>query len=84
MNTKNSHENKNPKEFLTTLENLKSIPDYQNLGFTLNSLCTILKTALLNRMEADFNDYDLYNLISIIQSLLPNEELELLDLLNKR
>lgn len=83
-----SNKDINPKDFLIALENFPAIPDYQNLGFTLNSLCNILKTVLLTRTElpeyADFDDYDLFNTISLLQSLLPKEdEFELLDLLNE-
>lgn len=83
-----SNKNLNPKEFLIALENFPAIPDYKNLGFTLNSLCNILKTVLLTRTElleyADFDDHDLFNTISLLQSLLPREdEFELLDLLNE-
>ncbi|MGM5631625.1 hypothetical protein O2K51_12050 [Apibacter raozihei] len=37
----NSNENLNPKDFFVTLQKLKTIPDYENLGFTLKSLCKI-------------------------------------------
>lgn len=90
LKNESSFENKNidPKDFLISLQNFPAIPDYKNLGFTLNSLCNILKTVLLTRTElpeyADFDDYDLFNTLSLLQSLLPkDDEFELLDLLNE-
>lgn len=47
----NSKQEFNPKDFLNALQKLKNIPDYQNLGFTLKSLCKITQTALLAEIE---------------------------------
>lgn len=84
----NQNKNLNPKDFLIALQNFPNIPDYKNLGFTLNSLCNVLKTVLLTRTElpeyADFDDHDFFNTVSPLQALLPKEdEFELLDLLNQ-
>ncbi|WP_128331447.1 hypothetical protein [Apibacter sp. HY039] len=66
---------------------LKSIPDYENLGFTLKSLCNIAKTALLAETECKsltlcHKPLDLYNIFTLIKILIPKDELELLDKLN--
>ncbi|QYN44528.1 hypothetical protein GYM75_06575 [Gilliamella sp. ESL0441] len=85
-NVFNDNENLNPKEFLTILEKLKSIPDYQNLGFTLKSLCKITQTALLADLSfpeyTEHNKWDIYNILQLLRSLIPEDELELLDKLN--
>lgn len=85
-NVFNNNENLNPKEFLTILEKLKSIPDYQNLGFTLKSLCKITQTALLADLSfpeyTEHNKWDIYNILQLLRSLIPEDELELLDKLN--
>jgi hypothetical protein len=89
MNTKNSHENQklNPKDFLVTLQKLKPIPDYENLGFTLKSFCKVTQTALLAKISfpnyTEYDKWDIYNIMQLIRSLIPKDELELLDLLNK-
>ncbi|MGM5631444.1 hypothetical protein O2K51_11135 [Apibacter raozihei] len=84
---KSSNENFNSKDFLVTLQKLKSIPDYENLGFTLKSLCKITQTALLAEISfpnyTEHNQWDIYNILQLIRSLIPKDELELLDLLNK-
>ena len=85
-NFSNPTQNLNPKEFLTTLEKLKSISDYQNLGFTLKSLCKVTQTALLAKISfpnyTEHNQWDLYNILQLMRSLIPEEELELLDKIN--
>lgn len=85
---KSSNPNPNPKDFLNALQKLKNIPDYQNLGFTLKSLCKITQTALLADIEnpqwTEHSPWDLYNILQLIRSLIPKDELELLDLLNKK
>ncbi|MGM5631619.1 hypothetical protein O2K51_12020 [Apibacter raozihei] len=77
----------NPKDFLVTLQKLKNISDYQNLGFTLKSLCKITQTTLLADLSfpnyTEHNQWDIYNILQLICSLIPKDELELLDLLNK-
>ncbi|WP_128331618.1 hypothetical protein [Apibacter sp. HY039] len=88
MKNKNvSNENFNPKDFLVTLQKLKSIPDYENLGFTIKSLCKVTQTALLAEISfpnyTEHNQWDIYNILQLIRSLIPKDELELLDLLNK-
>lgn len=84
---KSSNQNPNPKDFLNALQKLKNIPDYQNLGFTLKSLCKITQTALLAEISfpkyTEHNQWDIYNILQLIRSLIPKDELELLDLLNK-
>ncbi|WP_295809512.1 hypothetical protein [uncultured Apibacter sp.] len=78
----------NPKDFLNALQKLKNIPDYQNLGFTLKSLCKITQTALLAEISSpnytEHTQWDIYNILQLIHSLIPKDELELLDLLNKK
>ena len=85
---KSSNQNFNPKDFLNALEKLKNIPDYQNLGFTLKSLCKITQTALLAEISfpnhTEHSQWDIYNILALIRSLIPKDELELLDLLNKK
>ena len=87
-NVSNENQNPNPKDFLNALQKLKNIPDYQNLGFTLKSLCKITQTALLAEIEnpqwTEHSPWDLYNILQLIRSLIPKDELELLDLLNKK
>ena len=82
----NSKQEFNPKDFLNALQKLKNIPDYQNLGFTLKSLCKITQTALLAEISfpnyTEHNQWDIYNILQLIRSLIPKDELELLDLLN--
>ncbi len=56
---KSSKQNLNPKDFLVTLQKLKTIPDYENLGFTLKSLCKITQTALL--ADLSFTNYTEHN-----------------------
>lgn len=85
--TKNfSNEHTNPKDLLTRLEHFLTLKDYQHLGYTLTSVCKVLKTALLTQIEfpeyTEHNLWDLYNLINLAQSLIPEEEWELLDKLN--
>ena len=84
---KSSNENLNPKDFLNALENCKGFTDYQNLGFTLKSLCKITQTALLAEISfpnhTEHSQWDIYNILQLIRSLIPKDELELLDLLNK-
>ncbi|MGM5631432.1 hypothetical protein O2K51_11065 [Apibacter raozihei] len=84
---KSSKQKLNPKDFLVTLQKLKTIPDYENLGFTLKSLCKITQTALLTEISfpnyTEHNQLDIYNILALIPSLIPKDELELLDLLNK-
>jgi len=52
----------------------------------LHSLGNIMQTALLAEMEhpkySNHNKWDMYNLLSLIKSLVPSNELELLDKLN--
>ena len=66
------------QQFLTTLN--------QQLGYTLHSLGNIMQTALLAEMEnpkySNHNKWDMYNLLSLINSLVPSNGLELLDKLN--
>jgi len=82
-----SKENPNPKDFLNALETLPFLDSYQELGFTLKSLCKIAKTALVMDSSypnlSEHNCWDIFNLLSIIDSLCPDSELELLDILNK-
>ncbi|WP_128331156.1 hypothetical protein [Apibacter sp. HY039] len=84
----NSNEKLNSKDFLFTLQKLKSIPYYENLGFTLKSLCKITQTALLADLSfpnyTEHTQWDIYNILQLIRSLIPKDELELLDLLNKK
>ncbi|MGM5631628.1 hypothetical protein O2K51_12065 [Apibacter raozihei] len=84
---KSSNKNLNPKDFLVTLHKLKTIPDYENLGFTLKSLCKITQTALLAEISfpnyTEHTQWDIYNILALIRSLIPKDELELLDLINK-
>ncbi|WP_128331145.1 hypothetical protein [Apibacter sp. HY039] len=84
---KSSNENLNPKDFLVTLQKLKTIPDYENLGFTLKSLCKVTQTALLAEISfpnyTEHTQWDIYNILALLRSLIPKDELELLDLLNK-
>ncbi|WP_128330974.1 hypothetical protein [Apibacter sp. HY039] len=49
MTTRNKkvEQNLNPKDCLTTLENFKSILDYENLDFTIKFLCEFTQTAQL-------------------------------------
>ena len=86
-NVSNENQNPNPKDFLNALQKLKNIPDYQNLGFTLKSLCKITQTALLAEISfpnyTEHNQWDIYNILALIRSLIPKDELELLDLLSK-
>ncbi|MGM5629395.1 hypothetical protein O2K51_00730 [Apibacter raozihei] len=67
-------------------EKLKTIPDYENLGFTLTYLCKITQTALLAELSfpnyTEHNQWDLYNILKLLRSLIPEDELELLDKLN--
>ena len=74
------------QQFLTTLNHFKHLEDYQQLGYTLHSLGNIMQTALLAEMEhpkySNHNKWDMYNHLSLIKSLVPNNELELLDKLN--
>lgn len=42
-----SNEHTNPKDLLTRLEHFQTLKDYQHLGYTLTSVCKVLKTALL-------------------------------------
>ncbi|CVK15992.1 hypothetical protein Ga0061079_104111 [Apibacter mensalis] len=42
-----SNEKINPKNFLTFLHALVTIPNYENLGYTLTSIRNIAQTALL-------------------------------------
>ena len=84
-----SNENKNlkTKDFLTTLEKLKSIPDYENLGFTITSLCNIAQTALLAETECRsltlcHKPLDLFNIFNLIKILIPEDEWEFLDKIN--
>lgn len=75
----NSKQEFNPKDFLNALENCKGFTDYQNLGFTLQSLCNILKTALAAEDEYKqllcyHTPLDIFNCISLISTLLPNDE----------
>ncbi|MGM5631438.1 hypothetical protein O2K51_11105 [Apibacter raozihei] len=84
---KSSKQKLNLKDFLVTLQKLKSIPDYENLGFTLKSLCKITQTALLAEISfpnnTEHTQWDIYNILALIRSLIPKDELELLDLLSK-
>ncbi|MGM5631622.1 hypothetical protein O2K51_12035 [Apibacter raozihei] len=84
---KSSNQKLNLKDFLVTLQKLKSIPDYENLGFTLKSLCKITQTALLAEISfpnyTEHTQWDIYNILQLIRSLIPKDELEWLDLLNK-
>ncbi|MGM5629398.1 hypothetical protein O2K51_00745 [Apibacter raozihei] len=65
---------------------LKTIPDYENLGFTLKSLCKITQTALLAELSfpnyTEHDKWDVYNILQLLRSLIPEDELELLDKLN--
>ena len=76
----------NSQEFLTTLPYLKYILDDKNLGFMLNSIYNIGQTALLADLSfpnyTEHNKWDLYNILQLIRSLIPEDELELLDKLN--
>jgi hypothetical protein len=87
MKNKNfSNKNLNPKDFLTVLEKFTSIPDYENLGFTLKSLCKVAQTALLAEISfpnyTEHNKWDVYNILQLLRSLILEDELELLDKLN--
>lgn len=57
------------------------------IGLTINSLCKITQTALLADLSypnyTEHNKWDLYNILQLIHTLIPKDELELLDLLNK-
>lgn len=61
-------------------------PDYENLGLTLTYLCKITQTALLAELSfpnyTEHNQWDIYNILQPLRSLIPEEELELLDKLN--
>lgn len=92
MTTKNqkvdlSNENLNPKDFLSSIENLPFLDSYQELGFTLKSLCKVTQTALIMDISysnlSEHNSWDIYNILSLMRSLIPESELELLDLINK-
>ncbi|TWP30775.1 hypothetical protein ETU09_00210 [Apibacter muscae] len=82
-----SNENLNPKDFLNSLESLPFVESYQELGFTLKSLCKLTQTALV--MDGSYpnlsvhNAWDIYNILNLIHSLIPESEWELLDRLNK-
>ncbi|WP_185145100.1 hypothetical protein, partial [Apibacter muscae] len=83
----NENKNLNPKDFLKSLENFPFIESYQELGFTLKSLCKLTQTALT--MDSSYpnlsvhNSWDIYNILNLIHSLIPESEWELLDRLNK-
>ncbi|WP_128331139.1 hypothetical protein [Apibacter sp. HY039] len=68
---KSSNQNLNLKDFLVTLEKLKTITDYENLCFTLKSLCKVTQTALL--ADLSFPNYtkhyqwDIYNILQLIR-----------------
>lgn len=55
-----SNEHTNPKDLLTRLEHFQTLKDYQHLGYTLTSVCKVLKTALLTQIE--FPEYNEHNL----------------------
>lgn len=82
-----SDENFNPKDFLNSLENLQFLESYQELGFTLKSLCKITQTAIMMDISysnnSEHSKWDIFNVLNLMRSLIPESELELLDLLNK-
>jgi hypothetical protein len=75
-----------PKEYLTTLKSLEEIPSYQQLGYSLKSLCKIMQTALLAEIQfpnyTEHSKWDLYNLLGLIRGMIPKDEMELLDKIN--
>lgn len=80
-----SNENLNPKDFLISLENLPFLDSYQELGFTLKSLCKVTQTALWDGSDdkPSISNWDIFNILNLIKALIPDSELELLDLINK-
>jgi len=80
---KQDFSNSNIQELLTALDKIPCMENYQELGFTLKSLGKIAQTALL--MEISFPDHaehdrwDMYNLIKLIQALIPQTEWQILD-----
>lgn len=77
--------NLNPKDFLNSLESLPFVESYQELGFTLKSLCKLTQTALCDCSDdkPSISNWDIFNILNLIRSLIPESELELLDLINK-
>lgn len=86
MNTKNSNENLNPKDFLNSLEALPFLDSYQELGFTLKSLCKVTQMVLCDCStdKPSISNWDIFNILNLMRSLIPDSELELLDLLNEK
>ncbi|TWP23465.1 hypothetical protein ETU10_06980 [Apibacter muscae] len=70
----------NSNLFLTSLSKM-DIRDYRQLGFTLHSILRVCQSALLNEQEDVrlHKDLDIYNLLCLAESLIPDPELELLD-----
>lgn len=81
------------ENYLNTLEKNKNkqydfiveIESYKHLGYSLLSILRICQSALVAK-EEDIHyhtDLDIYNLLDLAKSLIPESELEFLDKLKK-
>ncbi|TWP29921.1 hypothetical protein ETU09_02765 [Apibacter muscae] len=70
----------NSKDYFTSLSKM-DIESYRQLGFTLHSILRVCQSAILAK---EYNihlhtDLDIYNLLSLMEKLIPDSELEFLD-----
>ncbi|TWP27664.1 hypothetical protein ETU08_11720 [Apibacter muscae] len=70
----------NSKDYFTSLSKM-DIESYKELGFILKSIVRVSQSAILAK-ESNIHlhrDWDIYNLLSLVEKLIPDSELEFLD-----
>ncbi len=81
-------QSENVDSLSSALEHYLYINNYRELGYILKSLVKVAQTALMAEIESpDFiehDKWDIYNLLTLIKNLIPEEELEWLDKLMYR
>lgn len=94
MNPINKNFLQEAENYLSTLEKNKNkqydfiaeIESYKHLGYSLLSILRVCQTALVTKDKEGFyyhTDLDIYNLLDLAKSLIPEPELEFLDKLKK-
>lgn len=84
---------KEAENYLSTLEInnnkhydfIAEIESYQHLGYALESILRVCQSAIMAKEEEVHyhTDLDIYNLLDLAKSLIPESELEFLDKLKK-